>query len=92
MIVEAFRISLEGTIYSPPLLRWSAVETRVALTFAVVWVSALAAWQARRSDFIRASRLVLAHVWEGMEIMICPHPTVTNGTDSAGKAAAKTLL
>lgn len=92
MIVEAVWISLEGTTYSPPLSGWPAVETRVALTFAVVWVIALAAWQAGRSDLIRASRLVLAHIWEGMGSMIRPHPTVTNGTDSAGKAAAKTLL
>jgi hypothetical protein len=63
LIVEAFWISLEGRIYSPPLSGWSAVETRVALTFAVVWVIALAAWQAGRLDLIRASRLVLAHVW-----------------------------
>jgi hypothetical protein len=63
LIVEAFWISLEGRIYGPPVSGWSAVETRVALTFAVVWVIALAAWQAGCLDHIRASRLVLAHVW-----------------------------
>jgi hypothetical protein len=46
------------------------VETRVALTYAAVWVIALTAWQAGRPDLIRSSRLrlVLAHVWEGVEL------------------------
>jgi hypothetical protein len=43
------------------------VETRVALTYAAVWVIALAAWQHGRPTFIRSPRLVLAHVWEGVE-------------------------
>jgi hypothetical protein len=47
---------------------WSAVETRVALTYAAVWMIALAAWQAGRPELIRSPRLVLAHVWEGMEL------------------------
>src|SRR5262249_47327196 len=46
---------------------WSAVETRVALIYAAVWVIALAAWQAGRPDLIRSPWLVLAHVWEGVE-------------------------
>jgi hypothetical protein len=32
-----------------------------------VFVIALAAWQASRPEFIRSPRLVLAHVWEGLE-------------------------
>jgi hypothetical protein len=52
----------------PPVCGWSAVETRVALTYAAVWVIALAAWQASRPGLIRSLRLVLAHVWEGREI------------------------
>jgi hypothetical protein len=40
---------------------------RVALTYAAVWVIALAAWQAGRPELIRSPRLVLAHVWEAME-------------------------
>jgi transposase len=52
----------------PPVFGWSAVETRVALTYAAVWVIALAAWQAGRPDLIRSPRLVLAHVWEGVEL------------------------
>jgi transposase len=51
----------------PPVFGWSAVETRVALTYASVWVIALAAWQAGRPALIRSPRLVLAHVWEGVE-------------------------
>jgi hypothetical protein len=49
----------------PPVFSWSAVEMRVALTYAAVWVIALAAWQAGRPALIRSPRLVLAHVWEG---------------------------
>jgi hypothetical protein len=52
----------------PPVFGWSAVETCVALTYAVVWVIALTAWQAGRPDLIRSPRLLLAHVWEGMEV------------------------
>jgi transposase len=52
----------------PPVFGWSAVETRVALTYAAVWVIALAAWQAGRPELIRSPRLVLAHVWEGVEL------------------------
>jgi hypothetical protein len=48
-------------------LGWSAVETRVALTYAAVRVIALAAWQAGRPELIRSPHLVLAHVWEGLE-------------------------
>ncbi len=57
-----------GTTSLSRRVLWSAVETRVALTYAVVWVIALAAWQARRPDLIRSPRLALAHVWEGMEM------------------------
>jgi hypothetical protein len=39
-----------------------------ALTYAAVWVIALAAWQAGRPELIRSQRLVLAHVWEGVEL------------------------
>ena len=52
----------------PPVSGWSAVESRVALTYATVWVIALAAWQAGRPNLIRSPRLVLAHVWEGVEL------------------------
>jgi hypothetical protein len=47
----------------PPVFGWLAVEKRVALTYAAVWVIALAARQAGRPDLIRSPRLVLAHVW-----------------------------
>jgi hypothetical protein len=49
----------------PPVFGWPAVETRIALTYAAIWVIALAAWQAGRPEFLRSPRLVLAHVWEG---------------------------
>ncbi len=52
----------------PPVFGWSAVETRVALTYAAVWVIALSTWQAGRPDLLRSPRLVLAHVWEGVEV------------------------
>jgi hypothetical protein len=49
---------------------WSAVETRAALTYAAIWVIALAAWQAGRPDLISsahpASYWPLS--WEGVEL------------------------
>lgn len=38
------------------------------LSYAVVWVIALAAWQADHPEFICSPRLVLAHVWEDLEM------------------------
>jgi transposase len=61
------RVLVFFRLQRPPLFGWSAVETRVALIFAAVWVIALAAYQAGRPDLIRSPRLVLAHVWEGAE-------------------------
>ena len=51
----------------PPVSGWPAVATRVTLTYAVLWVIALAAYQAGRPELIRSPRLVLAHVKEDME-------------------------
>jgi transposase len=67
--IERFfgRVLVFFRLQRPPVFGWSAVETRVALTYAAVWVIALAAWQAGRPGLIRSPRLVLAHVWEGME-------------------------
>jgi transposase len=45
----------------PPLAGWTAVETRVALTYAATLVVALAAQQANRPDLIRSPTRVLAH-------------------------------
>jgi len=50
----------------PPLVGWTAVETRVALTYAATLVVGLAAHDAGRPDLIRSPTRVLAHVWEGM--------------------------
>ena len=65
--IERFfsRVLIFFRLQRPPVFGWSAVETRIALTYAAVWVIALAAWQAGRPDLIRSPRLVLAHVWEG---------------------------
>ena len=67
--IECFfgRVLVFFRLQRPPVCGWSAVETRVALTYAGVWVIALAAWQAGRPELIRSPRLVLAHVWEGVE-------------------------
>jgi transposase len=68
--IERFfgRVLVFFRVQRPPISGWTAVETRVALTYAAVWVIALAAWQAERPDLIRSPRLVLAHVWEGIEL------------------------
>ncbi len=68
--IERFfsRVMVFFRLQRPPVSGWSAVETRVALTYAAVWVVAIAAWQAGRPDLIRSPRLVLAHVWEGVEL------------------------
>ena len=59
------RVLVFFRLQPPPIIGWSAVETRVALTYAAVWVIALAAWQTGRPDLIRSPRLVLPHLWEG---------------------------
>jgi len=68
--IERFfgRVLVFFRLQRPPVFGWSAVEARVTLTYAAVWVVALAAWQAGRPELIRSPRLVLAHVWEGMEV------------------------
>jgi Transposase DDE domain len=68
--IERFfgRVLIFFRLQRPPVFGWSAVVTRMALTYAAVWVIALVAWQAGRPDFIRSPRHVLAHVWEGVEL------------------------
>lgn len=68
--IERFfgRVLIFFRLQRPPVFGWSAVETRVALTYATAWVIALAASQAGRPDLIRSPRLVLAHIWEGVEV------------------------
>jgi transposase len=67
--IERFfgRVLVFFHLQRPPVFGWSAVEMRVALTYAAAWVIALAAWQAGRPGLIRSPRRVLAHVWEGAE-------------------------
>jgi hypothetical protein len=48
----------------PPLVGWTAVETRVALTYAATLVVGLAAQQAECPHLIRSPTRVLAHLWE----------------------------
>lgn len=50
----------------PPLAGWTAIETRVALTYAATLVVGLAAQHAQRPDLIRTPTRVLAHTWEGL--------------------------
>jgi hypothetical protein len=50
----------------PPLAGWSAIASRVALTYAATIVIALAAQQAGRPDLIRSPKRVLAHTWESV--------------------------
>jgi hypothetical protein len=49
----------------PPVVGWTAVVQRVALTYTATLVVALAAHHARRPDLIRSPKRVLAHLWEG---------------------------
>jgi hypothetical protein len=67
--IERFfgRVLVFFRLQRPPVFGWSAVETRVALTSAAVWVVALAAWQEGHPNLIRSPRLVLAHAWEEVE-------------------------
>ena len=50
----------------PPICGWSAVTSRVALTYAATVVVALAAHQAARPDLTRSPKRVLAHTWESL--------------------------
>jgi hypothetical protein len=59
------RVLVFFRLQRPPVFGWSAVEIRVALTYAAVWVIASAAWQACRPDLLCSPRRVLAHVGRG---------------------------
>jgi hypothetical protein len=50
----------------PPLAGWSAIASRVALTYAATIMVALAAQEAGRPDLIRSPKRVLAHTGEGL--------------------------
>ena len=54
------------SLQRPPLSGWSAVTSRVALTYAATVVVGLAAHQARQPDLIRSPKRVLAHTWVGL--------------------------
>ncbi|MGN6698076.1 MAG: transposase [Thermomicrobiales bacterium] len=49
----------------PPVVGWTAVTQRVALTYTAAIVVALLAHRAGRPDLIRSPKRVLAHLWEG---------------------------
>ncbi len=53
------------SLQRPPVVGWTAVVQRVALTYAATVIVALVAHQAGRPDLIRAPKRVLAHLWEG---------------------------
>jgi hypothetical protein len=61
-------LTLVTRLQRQPVFGWSTVEMRVALTYAEARVIALAAWQAGRPELIRSPRLMLTHVWEGIEL------------------------
>ncbi|HEV2458425.1 MAG TPA: transposase [Ktedonobacterales bacterium] len=82
------RVLVFFRLQRPPICGWSALETRVALTDAAVWVVALAAWQEGRPKLIRSPRLVLAsvyaHVWEGSAICNVLVLSLSRGHSSLG--------
>ena len=67
--IERFfgRVFLFFHLQRPPLSGWSAIATRVALTYTASIIVALAAQHAGRPDLIRSPKCVLAHTWEGFE-------------------------
>jgi transposase len=67
--IERFfgRIFLFFRLQRPPLCGWSAIASRVALTYTATVLVALAAHQAGRPDLIRSPKRVLAHCWEGLD-------------------------
>jgi len=68
--IERFfgRVFLFFRLQRPPFCGWSAIATRVALTYTATIVIALAAQHAGRPDLIRSPKRVLTHTWEGFEL------------------------
>ena len=60
------RVMLFFRLQRPPLVGWTAVTQRVALTYAASIVVGLAAQHAGRPDLVRSPKRVLAHDWEGL--------------------------
>ncbi len=67
--IERFfgRVFLFFHLQRPPLYGWSAIATRVALTYTASIVVALAAQHAGHPDLIRSPKRVLAHCWEALD-------------------------
>src|SRR5260370_24713903 len=63
--IERFfgRVLIFFRLQHPPVFGWSAVETRVALSYAAIWVIALAARPAGRPVLTPSPRLRLAQCW-----------------------------
>src|SRR5438552_4793840 len=63
--IERFfgRVFLFFHLQRPPLSGWTAIATRVALTYTASIIVALAAQHAGRPDLIRSPKRVLAHTW-----------------------------
>jgi Transposase DDE domain len=67
--IERFfgRVFLFFHLQRPPFSGWSAIASRVALTYTATIIVALAAHHAGRPDLIRSPKRVLAHCWEGLD-------------------------
>ena len=59
---------------------WSALATRVALTYAAAWVVALAVWQAHRPELIRSPRSCVSSRLGGWCVMKRPQLTSVMNT------------
>ena len=66
--IERFfgRVFVFFHLQRPPLSGWTALTTRVALTYTATIIVALAAHEAARPDLIRSPTRVLAHTWDGL--------------------------
>ena len=60
------RVMLFFRLQRPPLVGWTALTQRVALTYTASIIVGLAAHHAGRPDLVRSPKRVLAHDWEGL--------------------------
>ena len=64
--IERFfrRVFPFSRLQRPPVVGWTAVVQRAALTYTATLVVALVAHHAGRPDLLRSPTRVLAHLWE----------------------------